>query len=120
MLLCSCTPALYSVPCTLHPVPCTLHPTPCSLYPTPCTLHPVPYTLYPVPCTLYPAPCTHRTFLNSLRTWRSSGLLDMVSEKVALLNDPYPQEHAMALDHGLRVVQPKDIPSAKVHITYDI
>ncbi|KAJ1397097.1 hypothetical protein B484DRAFT_407119 [Ochromonadaceae sp. CCMP2298] len=58
---------------------------------------------------------TPKTFLNSLRTWRSSGLLDLVSEKVALLNDPLPQEHAMALEHGLCVVQPKDFAHAKMN-----
>lgn len=57
-----------------------------------------------------------RTLVNSLRTWESSGLLDMVSERLALLNDPLPQEHAMALQHGFEVLQPKDIPHVKVFI----
>lgn len=52
--------------------------------------------------------------MNSLRTWESSGMLDMVSERLALLNDPLPQEHAMALQHGFEVLQPKDIPNVKV------
>jgi hypothetical protein len=55
--------------------------------------------------------------VNSLRTWNASGLLDMVAERVALLNDPLPQEHAMALQHGFQVLQPKDIPNARVRIS---
>lgn len=57
---------------------------------------------------------THRTLANTVRTWNTSGLLDMVSERVALLNDPMPQEHAVALQHGFEVLQPKDITGAKV------
>ena len=53
--------------------------------------------------------------MNSLRSWNTSGLLDSVAERVAVLNDPLPQEHAMALQHGFEVLQPKDIkPAAKV------
>lgn len=52
--------------------------------------------------------------MNSLRTWNSSGLLDMVAERVAVLNDPLPQEHAMALQHGFQVLQPRDIANARV------
>lgn len=37
-----------------------------------------------------------------------------MNEKYALLNDPLPQEFAMAVDFGLKVVQPKDIANAKV------
>lgn len=58
-----------------------------------------------------------RTLVNSLRTWNSSGLLDMVSERVALLNDPLPAEHAMALHFGFDVLQPKDVPGGKVRFT---
>jgi hypothetical protein len=49
-----------------------------------------------------------------MRTWQSSGLLQMVTEKVAILNDPYPSEIAIAREFGFEVVQPKDIPQAKV------
>lgn len=56
----------------------------------------------------------HRTLLNTLRTWNSSGLLGMVAERVAVLNDPLPSEHAMALQHGFQVLQPKDVPGGKV------
>jgi hypothetical protein len=49
-----------------------------------------------------------------MRTWQSSGLLQMVTEKVAILNDPYPTEIAIAREFGFEVVQPKDIPQAKV------
>lgn len=52
--------------------------------------------------------------MNSLRTWNQTSLLDMVTERIALLNDPLPQEHAMALHHGFEVLQPKDIVDAKV------
>ena len=55
-----------------------------------------------------------RTLVNSMRTWNSSGLLDMVSERVALLNDPFPSEQAIALQHGFEVLQPKNIAGAKV------
>jgi hypothetical protein len=55
-----------------------------------------------------------RTLLNSLRTWNSSGLLDLVDEKIMILNNPYSEEIAMSLDHGFQVIQPKDIPRAKV------
>jgi len=57
---------------------------------------------------------TNRTLINSLRTWNTSGLLDMVAERVAVLNDPLPAEHAMALHHGFEVLQPKDVPNGKV------
>jgi hypothetical protein len=56
----------------------------------------------------------NRTLANTVRTWNSSGLLDMMSERVALLNDPLPQEHAIALQHGFDILQPKDSPDAKV------
>jgi hypothetical protein len=56
----------------------------------------------------------NRTLANTVRTWNSSGLLDMMSERVALLNDPLPQEHAIALQHGFDILQPKNIPDAKV------
>eukprot|EP01032_Pedospumella_encystans_P011040 gene11040-12872_t len=56
---------------------------------------------------------TPKTLINSLRTWNTSGLLDMVAERVAVLNDPLPAEHAMALHHGFEVLQPKDVPNGK-------
>lgn len=58
----------------------------------------------------------YRTFLNSLRSWNSSGLLDLVDEKYALLSSPYNEEIVMAMAHGLTVLQPKDIPGAKVTV----
>ena len=33
---------------------------------------------------------------------------------MAVLNDPLPAEHAMALHHGFEVLQPKDVPNGKV------
>lgn len=52
-----------------------------------------------------------RTLLNSLKTWNSSGLLSMVSERILILNDPYPSEISMATDHGFRILEPKTLPS---------
>ncbi len=49
-----------------------------------------------------------------MRTWKKSGLLDQVKEKFIILNDPLPQEIYIALDHGFTIVQPKDIPEAKM------
>lgn len=57
---------------------------------------------------------TPRTLLNTMRSWQSSGLLDMVTEKIVILNDPIPQEVAIALEHGFRIVQPKDITDSKM------
>ena len=33
-----------------------------------------------------------RTLINTLRTWKSSGLLDLVTQRLMILNDPYPSE----------------------------
>lgn len=60
---------------------------------------------------------TPMTLLNSMRSWKQSGLLDMVTERVAILNDPLPQEVAIALEHGFRIVQPRDVPGSKVPST---
>jgi len=49
------------------------------------------------------------TLTNSMQTWSDSGLLDMVHERVIILNDPVPEEIALSLAHGFRVLQPKDI-----------
>eukprot|EP01033_Poteriospumella_lacustris_P006673 gene6673-4811_t len=57
---------------------------------------------------------TPMTLLNSMRSWKQSGLLDMVTERVAILNDPLPQEVAIALEHGFRIVQPRDVPGSKM------
>eukprot|EP01031_Cornospumella_fuschlensis_P038082 gene38082-46273_t len=54
-----------------------------------------------------------RTLLNSLLTWRRGGLLGVAQEKLALLNDPLPEELGLARAFGFRVVQPQDIPGAK-------
>ena len=54
------------------------------------------------------------TLMNSLKTWNSSGLLDLVAEKLMILNDPYKNEIAMTRDHGFKILQPKDLP--KVHL----
>jgi hypothetical protein len=51
-----------------------------------------------------------------MRTWKSTGLLDMMKENVLILNDPLPQEIAIALDHGFTVLQPNQIPDARVSL----
>ena len=50
---------------------------------------------------------TPGTLLNSMLSWESSGLLDVSSERLLLLNDPHPGEVALGLDYDFRVVQPK-------------
>ena len=52
-----------------------------------------------------------------MRTWKSTGLLDMMKENVLILNDPLPQEIAIALDHGFTVLQPNQIPDARVSLS---
>lgn len=54
-----------------------------------------------------------RTLLNSMLTWQQGGLLGVVKERVALLNDPLDEEVGIAKAFGFRVVQPQDIPGAK-------
>ena len=56
---------------------------------------------------------TPMTLLNTMRTWNSSGLLQMVRERIIILNDPLPSEVAISLEHGFEIVQPKDIYGAK-------
>jgi len=51
-----------------------------------------------------------RTLLASMRSWERSGLLDMVSERLAFLSDPFPQDLAIAAEHGFRIVEPDEIP----------
>ena len=50
-----------------------------------------------------------RTLLNTLRSYRSGGLLDIVSEKIALLNDPYIEELQIARHFSFSVLQPRDL-----------
>ena len=57
---------------------------------------------------------TPKSLVNSLRTWNSSGLLAMMRDKTIILNDPLPQEIAMSLEHGFRVIEPKDISGVKL------
>jgi hypothetical protein len=49
-----------------------------------------------------------------MKTWRQSGLLDIVSEKLLILNDPSPEETAIALEFGFRIIEPKSVPGGKV------
>jgi hypothetical protein len=62
---------------------------------------------------------TPGTLLNSMISWDESGLLDVSGESLLILNDPHPGELALGLDYGFRVVQPKDIPNAKINPKYD-
>ena len=59
----------------------------------------------------YKAP---KSFLNSLTTWDSSGLLDLVTEKKVLMNAPSPTNLAIAADYKFEIIQPRDIPDVKV------
>lgn len=58
----------------------------------------------------------HRTLVNSMRSWKQSGLLDMVNEKIIILNDPIPEEYAIALEFGFKVIEPKNVPNGKVSL----
>jgi hypothetical protein len=62
-------------------------------------------------CLQYHTPIT---LVNSIRTWNSSGLLKMMHEKLIILNDPYPIEIAISREFGFKMLQPKDIPNAKM------
>jgi hypothetical protein len=44
--------------------------------------------------------------------------LSLLREKSIILNDPLPAETAMVLEHGLKIIEPKDIPNAKVGLLY--
>lgn len=55
-----------------------------------------------------------RTLLNTLTTWKQSGLLSIVAERIAILNDPFPEEIAIALEFGFQILQPKDVVGSKV------
>eukprot|EP01040_Poterioochromonas_malhamensis_P010861 gene10861-11838_t len=59
----------------------------------------------------YKAP---KTLLNSMKTWKQSGLLDAVTEKILILNDPSPEEYSIALEYGFRVIEPNSIPNSKM------
>ena len=54
------------------------------------------------------------TLLNSMISWKSTGLLDLVQEKIIILNDPSPEEYAISLEYGFRIVEPRTIKNAKV------
>ena len=56
---------------------------------------------------------TPMSLVNSMRTWNSSGLLSVVAERLAILSDPTPAEYYASIEHGFRVLQPKDMKLAK-------
>jgi hypothetical protein len=53
------------------------------------------------------------SLVNSMRTWKQSGLLDFVQEKKILLNQPLPQDIAISLEHGFDIMEPRDIDKVK-------
>ena len=55
---------------------------------------------------------TPRSLLNSMKTWKQTGLLEMVQERLAILNAPAPQELAMSAEHGFTIHQPKDFAAS--------
>lgn len=52
---------------------------------------------------------TPATLRNSMRSWRDSGLLSVVDERLLLLNDPAPSEVALGLRYGFEVLLPSDL-----------
>ena len=51
---------------------------------------------------------TPKSLLNSMRSWKTSHLLDFVQEKHIILNDPMPQDMAIAAEHEFQIHQPQD------------
>jgi hypothetical protein len=54
-----------------------------------------------------------RSLESSLRSWQSGGLLDIVSEKLLIANDPMVEELALAASFGFVVRQPNQLTGAK-------
>jgi hypothetical protein len=63
---------------------------------------------------------TPSTLQNSMQSWMESGLLRLVAEKIAILNDPLPIDVAIAQRHGFVIVEPKhmgpDVKMAKKNV----
>jgi hypothetical protein len=57
---------------------------------------------------------TPLSLVNSMRTWNKTGFLDMMNEKIVILNDPYVEEIAMSLHHGFNILEPRNIPNVKM------
>lgn len=57
---------------------------------------------------------TPLSLVNSMRTWNNSGFLDVMNEKIVILNDPYVEEIAISLHHGFKIIEPKNILNAKM------
>lgn len=55
------------------------------------------------------------SLLNSLLTWQSSGLLDMVDDKIAILSEASDIEIAICKSFGLRIVQPSKVGIPSEH-----
>ena len=52
---------------------------------------------------------TPATLRRSVRSWLETGLLHVVDERIALLNDPTPAEKAICLRHGFDIASPADL-----------
>lgn len=52
---------------------------------------------------------TPRSLLSSLHSWRGSGLLDMVDDRVLWLNKPTDSDVAMGTHFGFRVLTPVSV-----------
>ncbi len=55
-----------------------------------------------------------RSFAHSMRSWKDSGLLDMMQETKVIMNDPLPQDLGIAAVNDFEILQPKDIPNVKL------
>ena len=62
---------------------------------------------------------TPGTLLNSMNSWEKSGLLDVVDERVLILNGENPAELALGLDYDFKILRPDDIPNVKMNPKYD-
>ena len=62
---------------------------------------------------------TPGTLLNSMNSWEKSGLLDVVDERVLILNGDNAAELALGLDYDFKILRPKDIPNVKMNPKYD-
>jgi hypothetical protein len=49
-----------------------------------------------------------------MKTWKESGLLNIVYERIIILNDPMAEEVAISQEFGFRIVEPNSIPNGKV------
>jgi len=55
---------------------------------------------------------TPRTLANSMRSWNQSGFLQLMNERVALLNDPLVVDRAVAAAYGFELKEPNHFEGA--------